>query len=130
MFESRIFIKCVSVTANFKKSPKRVTAFGLMLALLIPIGAPFPVWAYNLNLPPIPSKNELSLYAPSQSFLESTAGLTTGMWNGVAELFSARPTSPPAGEMTSFAKEALESRVSSFQTQLPSQKRIQVGQAI
>ena len=45
--------KQILTVASIRVSYKQISAVLVLLAVMMPITAPIPVWAYNLNLPPV-----------------------------------------------------------------------------
>ena len=64
----------------------RLAASLLLLAILMPIAAPIPVWAYDLNIAPVPI-NESSPKSASVNLLRSLTNGGTNFRTGMATLF-------------------------------------------
>ena len=80
-------VKQILNAANIKTPTRQISAVMVLLAMLMPITAPIPAWAYDLNLPRV-TDDGLRLTAPSPSLATSIIGFTGNLFNGLAAFVS------------------------------------------
>ena len=129
MFGSYIFCARIFQKFQIRRSRRQIMAILGMLALLMPIGIPVPAWAFDLDLPPNPINDSPSPYATSPSLVTPGVDFASTIWNNVAALIGPKMDTA-RHEPNTGAKEALEAKVTTFETQLEGEKQFKVGQGI
>lgn len=117
-----------NVIRNLRAPQRKISAVMLMLALLTPITAPIPAWAYDLNLPRT-ADDGLRLTAPGSSPFESSLNIFGGLFNNLAAFISPSMKKDKESEKT-FNKEALERTVKGIETQIGDKQTVRAGQIL
>ncbi len=108
---------------------RQFSAILLLFAVLMPITAPIPAWAYNLNLPPAAVDDGLRLTASGEHFKNSISDFLSKLTSDPAALVTTSAGENIDKEST-YSSTALEKRVADIKTELHDGEVIEVGQKI
>jgi RHS repeat-associated protein len=114
---------------KIKAPARQISAIMVLLAMLAPITAPIPVWAYSLNLPPVIADDGLRLSSPSPSLADSSANIVDSLFKGMATFIAPSGKSDTEPEK-GFSKEMLEKKVKGIDTQLADKQEVEKGQIL
>ena len=125
----RIARKFFNQLLTLSVSARELFASLLLAAILMPIAAPVPAWAYNLNASKVNEDGKLPLEAPGVSLLTSITDFAESSFENVIAMIL---PAAKAGKRValSHAKEALENKVTKFQIDLKDDQTVNVGQVI
>ncbi len=111
---------------------RQVSAVGLMLAIMIPIAVPIPIWAYDLNFPPMPQNYGLELGSESSSISNPSLDFMSNLLESPAALFGSASddkTEAP-DDLADSNRENLEKKVVDIHTAISDGQQVTVGKAI
>ncbi len=128
MTRFRKALKSITNTAFFAVSQRKAAAVLVMLGIMMPTAAPIPLWAADLNLPPI-TDDGLRLTASESPLERSMRDLLKSLTSGPASLFAASSDDKTGSEALA-AGAALEKQVAGIRTELGQRQEIEVGQII
>lgn len=109
---------------------KQVRAVILILALLFPVVAPVPAWAYDLDLPPalsVASENRAPSTPLSATLSNLWAAGVTNLVSTFATFLSGSSVASKTERRGHYSPEAAARRVKSIKTQLQPESRVHVG---
>ncbi|MCC7307050.1 MAG: RHS repeat protein, partial [Acidobacteria bacterium] len=128
MTRFRKALKTITNTAFFAVAQRKAAVVVVMLGIMMPTAAPIPLWAADLDLPPVPDDG-LRLTASESPLERSMRDLLKSLTSDPASLFTA-PADDKAGGEALAAGAALEKQVAGIRTELGQHQEIEVGQII
>ncbi|MGH9946705.1 MAG: hypothetical protein ACRD6X_05855, partial [Pyrinomonadaceae bacterium] len=120
--------KQILKTRHLSLTARQISAILTMMALLLPIAAPIPVWAQNMNLPRF-ADSGLRLTADGPTLAESSVDLVGELFKGFASFVYAGKVEEKKREKP-FSREELEKRVKGIETQISEEQEIKAGQLL
>lgn len=110
------------------KPLRKLSACLVILAFMMPIAAPVPVWAIDLNLPRA-SDHGLRLKGDGSPFYESGITLFNNLFSGFAAFLVPKLKNDNESR-TVFSVEALEKKIATIETQISDKQEVVLGQVL